>query len=309
MIICLGATPTVQRSMIFPRVMANSVNRARRVVEGASGKSVNVARVLRVLGEPALATGFVGGTRGRFLIGELDRAGVVHEFVHVQAQTRLCITVMEEQTRNHTELVEEAGAVTATDCQSLLEKLRELLDESQLLALSGSLPPGAPPDFYRRCIDMASGAGVKSVLDAAGQPLAEALPARPMLIKPNRQELSATLGRKLETDEELLEGMRQMIGRGIESIVVTMGSQGAVAMRGEQAWRIAIPKVEAINSIGSGDSFTAGLCAILARGGEFTEALRLGAACAVANALTLISGEVHRADVDRLLPQIAIQPW
>ena len=111
MIVCLGTTPTVQRSMIFQQVRTNAVNRAAEVLEAGSGKSVNVARVLSALGEEAVATGFLGGDRGAFLREDLDRAGVRHDFVTVPTRTRLCITVMDHATGNHTELVEEAAAV------------------------------------------------------------------------------------------------------------------------------------------------------------------------------------------------------
>src|SRR3954468_11346171 len=108
MILCVGTTPTVQRTMVFDRVAVDDVNRAAEVHEYASGKAVNVARVLTVLGEAALAAGFSGGRRGEVLLEDLTRAGVPHEFVMTAAQTRLCTTVIDRAAGTATELVEES---------------------------------------------------------------------------------------------------------------------------------------------------------------------------------------------------------
>src|SRR5258706_16300879 len=108
MILCVGTTPTVQRTMVLDRLVIDEVNRATEVHEHASGKSVNVARVLTVLGEAALAAGFFGGRRGDFLLQDMDQARIPHDFVRTTTQTRLCTTVIDRSTAQATELVEEA---------------------------------------------------------------------------------------------------------------------------------------------------------------------------------------------------------
>lgn len=104
MVICLGTTPAVQRVMIFDSLAIGEVNRARQVIEAAAGKSVNAAKVVHVLGSPALAMGFAGGNRGQFLCSELDRMGIAHDLVTVQPRTRLCVTLVDRGQATHTEL-------------------------------------------------------------------------------------------------------------------------------------------------------------------------------------------------------------
>src|SRR5687768_1732895 len=122
MIVCLGTTPTMQRTMLFDRVQLDGVNRATEVREYASGKSVNVAKVLRTLGHDALATGFLGGARGELLRQHLERAGIRTAFVTVAAPTRLCTTVIDRATGQVTELVEEAARLEPADWQALARK-------------------------------------------------------------------------------------------------------------------------------------------------------------------------------------------
>src|SRR5688572_14529013 len=111
MIVCLGTTPVLQRSMVFDRVTPDGVNRATAVYDYASGKSPNVARVLHTLGEDVIATGFAGGDRGAALLRDLDRAGIRNEFVLVDAPTRQCVTVIDRDSGTATELVEESAPV------------------------------------------------------------------------------------------------------------------------------------------------------------------------------------------------------
>src|SRR4051812_39779838 len=111
MIICLGPTPAVQRVMRFDRLVIDAVNRSDDIAEGAAGKSVNVAKVVKSLGQTPIALGFVGGKRGQFLCSELERLAVRHDFVSLKPQTRLCITVIDQAAGQHTELVEESSAV------------------------------------------------------------------------------------------------------------------------------------------------------------------------------------------------------
>jgi tagatose 6-phosphate kinase len=285
MILTLGPTPALQRTMIFERLTVDAVNRAGEVRQGASGKSINVARVLRSMGREVLATGFLGGQSGGDMRRDMDLAGLRHDFVEVVPATRLCITLVDRTAATATELVEESAAVAPSDYEALLKKLDQLLPEAAVLVLSGSLPPGAPGDFYRRCIE-SGGEGVKVILDTCGDPLVEALEARPLVVKPNRRELAETFGVDPEDEVGVRRAMVEAVRRGAGWVIATMGAEGALLSDGRRFWRLHVPPIQAVNPIGSGDAFAAGLAAALSDGREVPYACRLGAACAAANALT-----------------------
>ena len=147
MILCLGLTPTVQRSMTFERVSIDEVNRAVDVKDYASGKSPNVARILRTLGADPLAVGFAGGDRGKFLLDDLAKAGVNTDFVTIPESTRLCTTVIDQSNGAATEWVEEHAAVSPASWAELDRKLRTLLPRSKTWIFSGLLPPGRAAGF------------------------------------------------------------------------------------------------------------------------------------------------------------------
>ncbi len=301
MLLTLGPTPALQRTMAFDRLTRDAVNRAAQVRQAASGKSINVARVLRTLGHATLATGFLGGDTGRQIRADLDAAAIAHDFVEVAPPTRLCITLVDRSDATATELVEEAAPLPAAAYDALLEKLNALLPRATLLILCGSLPPGAPPDFYRRCLEQASGKQV--ILDTRGAPLLQALPARPFLVKPNRRELADTFNIDPADESAIQTAMRQLIHRGAQWALVTMGAAGALLTDGRQFWRLHVPTIRPVNPIGSGDAFAAGLAAALSQGQSVSDACPFAAACAAANALSDQAGFLHPADLSSLQSQ------
>src|SRR5689334_17346200 len=123
MILCLGTTPTVQRTMTFAKLTIDAVNRAIEVRESASGKSLNVARVLHTLGEDPLATGFLGGDTGQFIREDLSRSGIAHDFVTVRPRTRTCMSVIDQSVGTATELIQESSEVEADAWDRLREKI------------------------------------------------------------------------------------------------------------------------------------------------------------------------------------------
>lgn len=294
MILCVGTTPVMQRTMTFTRLQIDAVNRAADVRETASGKSINVARVAHTLGADVVATGFLGGSRGAFIRSDLDAAGIAHDFVSVQPNTRMCVTMIDHGGGTATELIEESQEVEPSAWDLLREKVGQLLPRARVTVLSGTLTPNAPQDFYAWCVGQASARGVKSIVDATGQPLREALKVKPFLVKPNRSELTATFGDNLSAT------------LGADWVIVTSGKDGISLSDGKASWRMKAPPVKAISAIGSGDSLAAGVATGLLRGQSMLEACRLGVACGAANAMLPVAGYLRREDVDAIVPRVEV---
>ena len=306
-ILCLGTTPAVQRVMIFRKLTLDAVNRATMTLDGAAGKSVNVAKVLKVLGEQPLATGFLGGERGKLLQQDLEAKGIESDFVTVSTPTRQCITVIDESAGTQTELVEESLPVGAADFEKLGAVIRRRLPECQAMVMSGTLVTGGPANLYFECTQLAENAGALSVVDGQGKALLEALPAKPGLVKPNRSELAATVGHQLHDDAAVRKAMRELRERGAQRVVVTAGKAATLAFDGKNFWQVVSPRLKAVNPIGSGDAFTAGLVSRLLHGDDLGEACRWGSAAGAANALTPMPGEVNREDVERLAGEVEVR--
>ena len=308
MILCIGTTPAVQRVMVFRKLTLDAVNRAATTLDGIAGKSVNVAKVLQALGEHPVATGFLGGDRGEYVRALLEAQGIELDFVAVTARTRQCVTLLDPSAGTHTELVEESQPVAAADYEELMRVIGRRVKGCRAVVMSGTITPGVPATLYFQGTQLAHQAGAISVVDAQGAALIEALGARPGLVKPNLPELAATVGRELTDEASVLGAMRELCERGAQRVVITAGKEPSLAFDGQRGWRIHPPRIDAKNPIGSGDAFTAGLVWRLLRGEDLGEACRWACAAGAANALTMMAGEVHRHDVERLVEGVRLEP-
>ena len=308
MILCIGTTPAAQRVMVFRKLRLDAVNRAVRTLDGAAGKSVNVAKVLKALGEHPMATGFLGGDRGEYVRALLEAREIEMDFVAVTPRTRQCVTLLDPSAGTHTELVEESQPVAAADYEELMRIIRRRVEGCRAVVMSGTITPGGPVDLYFHGTQLAREAGAISVVDAQGAALSEALRASPGVVKPNLPELAATVGRELIDEAAVMCAMRELCERGAQRVVVTAGKEPTRAFDGQSWWRVHSPRVSAVNPIGSGDAFTAGLVWRLLRGEGFGEACRWACAAGAANALTELAGEIHRIDVERLVEHVRAEP-
>ena len=306
-ILCIGATPAAQRVMVFPRLTVDAVNRALVTEDGAAGKAVNVAKVLKILGAEPVAMGFLGGERGAKIRSILQQRQIQTEFLEVPAPTRECITVIDEASGTHTELVEESKPLDATDYDALTGAVNRRMKSCSAMVMSGTLTPGAPADFYFRCAQFANEAGALTVIDAHAAPLEVALKAAPALVKPNRAELGSMLGSELRTETDVAAAMRELHQRGAKQVVITAGKDAGLAFDGQDFWRIVAPMIKPVNPTGSGDAFTAGLTWRLTEGDTLHEACRWAAACGAANALTLMPGDLNPHGLAQLAQDVRIQ--
>jgi tagatose 6-phosphate kinase len=306
MILCIGTTPAAQRVMRFARLELDAVNRAQETTDSIAGKSINVAKVLHELGAQPFAVGFAGGDRGRELLQALSIRGIQNQFVEVPARTRQCITVLDQSSHTVTELVEESRPVDQEHYQALLAIITRLLPGCRAVVMSGSLTPGAPVEFYRHITEAANANTALSIVDAQGASLVQALTAHPGLVKPNRQELAATVMRPLKQDSEVIEAMREVHQRGAARVVVTAGKAPTLALDGEHLWRIEAPGIQVVNPIGSGDAFTAALVWRLLEKCSLGEACRWAAAAGAANALGELPGELKRTQVEELAKRVTV---
>jgi tagatose 6-phosphate kinase len=310
MIVCIGLTPTVQRTMIFDVFRVGEVNRARATYVTASGKGVNVARVITRLGGVARAFQILGGDSGRFVAQTLEREGVAHQTVwaHDDAPTRTCTTLL-SAADGATELVEEAQPVDPHDRALLRAAAQSALLEARAVCLSGSLPPGIDASFYAETVAEANRLGIPVVVDTQKAPLLATLAARPFLVKPNREEAAVTLGFALtgDGDRDARTAVDKLVEAGAAWALVSLGRDGSLLGNGQEFWRIVPPEVTAVNPIGSGDSLAAGfLYALTERGMTVPDACVFGTACGAANCLTPTSGVVNPADVERLLADVKL---
>jgi tagatose 6-phosphate kinase len=280
------------------------VFRPREMTATAGGKGLNVARVCHLLGETVVATGFLGGGSGRIIARKVRESGIGAAFTRINGESRICIAVMDPKNHTSTEVLEAGPTITPFECETFINHYRGLLEDCQVVTASGSLPQGAPSDFYRKLIAEAKTQNIPFILDTSGAALPEGIGGLPYMIKPNREEVGKLLSLDPDTLEAQAAAVWQLRQKGIELPCITLGKDGCVVGLAEGVYHLYGPALEVLNTVGSGDSFVAGCAAGIARNLPPVEIIRLGMACGMANTQFLETGMISPELVERFLPQI-----
>lgn len=279
MIYTVTCNPALDLAVRLDGLQIGGLNRTAGATLVAGGKGVNVSRVLGELGERNVALGFVAGGNGVMLESALQQMGVETAFIRLpEGQTRINVKLYGE---TETELNAPGPVVRRQQIEGLLSELSRLKDDT-LLCLCGSLPPGMGADSYARML--AAVTGVRTVVDTSGEALLCALSERPWLVKPNRDELAALVGRGLPTLDDVIEAAEWLRGKGAQNVLVSLGKDGALlCAEGKRLYQPA-PDGKVIGTVGAGDSLVAGFAAGWQRHADMAQALRLGVACGSATA-------------------------
>ena len=305
----VSLNPAIDKIAAVDRLEPGRIHRPEMLASVPGGKGLNAVRAARHLGLPADVVTVVGGHAGEWLASELDIRGVRHWLVWVDGETRTCLSVLDRETGELTEFYEEGLTLPEDRWPSVEAALGEALAAGAggtVVLLAGSLPPGAPPDAYRRLAVVAQEAGSRVVVDVGGPALDAALDARPWLVKINAAEASETTGLATRDQTGVRAAAHVLRDRGADVVLVTMGVDGAVLATPDGDWVLGPPPERGSYSVGSGDALLGGLVVALARGADLPEAARHGSAAAAANALMPGQGELDPADVERLLPGCAL---
>ena len=287
MILCVNANAAIDKTVVVPGFHLNGIQRPEWVRLSPGGKGCNVARALKRLGGEPVVSGWVGGHAGAFIEEGLKAEGIGTAFVQVPFESRTCLSIVDPQAPSLTELYERGEAVSEADVARLVEAFAENVGRYEAVTLSGSLPPGAPPDLYATLIGAARAAGVPVLLDSSGVGLAQGLPARPDVVKPNVHEFEELTGATLRTPLEVADAALEWSARMGCRMIVSMGAEGAVAVEDAKAWLVTPPAIELVSAVGSGDSLVAGSILGLTRGEPLPTAVARGVAAGAANALSL----------------------
>lgn len=282
------------------------VNRVKKCTNTAGGKGLNVAKVAKICGEEVVAGGFAGGHAGAYVEDMLKAEGVTNNFVHTKNETRSCINILAAD-GSSTELLEPGAEVYPEEIQDFLDKFPEIVEKSDVITISGSVPKGIGTDMYGKLIEMAKEKGKKVILDTSGALLKEGILAKPTMIKPNTDEIEALLGISVKNRAEIIASAKKLKEMGIEVVVVSLGKDGALVVCEDGVYQGKPPKIETVNTVGCGDSMVAAFAVGFARGYSMEETLRYAVAVSAANALTMATGNYKPEDRDEILPRVTIE--
>jgi 1-phosphofructokinase/tagatose 6-phosphate kinase len=271
------------------------------------GKGVNVARAIKRLGQPVIATGLAGGTTGTRIVDALNDEAILNGFVRVREEARTNTAVLDPTTGVHTEINERGPAVSRQELELFREKLLYLAKGASMCVFAGSLPRGIEPDAYAALIREVKRQGVLTIVDTDGEPLRAAVRAEPDLISPNELEAEELVGHEFNDDDDRAQAVVQMRRMGANEAIMTVadGCYAQLLKDGTPTlYRVRVEEQETRSAIGSGDAFLAGYVAARYSGRSPVECLRFGVACGAESTQHFGAGMIDPTRAERLLAEV-----
>ncbi|MCQ2454427.1 MAG: 1-phosphofructokinase family hexose kinase, partial [Clostridia bacterium] len=272
--------PCTDRTLQIPQLIPGEHHVVQSIIENAAGKGIDVNAVLAHIGVPTLAIGFEFSRGGEGIRRFLEEEGIPFRFHAIEGEQRVNTKVFDLAARQMTEINCKGPKLDSAEGDAFLKLLEEVLPETAVLVVCGSVPPGLSPDLYRRAIELAHAQGIPCVLDATGPLLVEGLKANPDVIKPNIGELELLLGKKLNGTAECVAACRELTAQGVGTVCLTLGKDGAIMVSNDEVWFSEGLDIAVRGAQGAGDSVVAGICAAMLKTQDRGEWLRSGVAAA-----------------------------
>jgi len=284
MIYTITLNPALDREMTVPEIDLDHVLRAKSIQIDFGGKGFNVSRALLALGVESTTLGFIGGAIGEQMIMGLAQLGMRTDFVRVQGETRINLSVVDTNHTHYIKVNEPGPLVTDIEGTTMLDKISSRVRKGDWWILAGSTPPGIQPAFVTEIIQRIQQAGAFAVLDMEGACLQEGCASKAFLVKPNAVEAGELIGNQISTIHDALGALPQIHRMGAKQVAISLGKAGAVYSDGSHAWWAEPPLIEQRNPIGAGDAMLAGMVWALHMDLGGREVLRWGVACGAAAA-------------------------
>jgi 1-phosphofructokinase/tagatose 6-phosphate kinase len=312
-IVTVTLNVAIDRTLTVPNFQIGQRHRASEWLTLAGGKGINVARALKALDVPVVATGLAGGRTGMRVLEELQNEAILNDLVRIADESRTSTVVIDDIPLGTTvtEVYEWGPSVAPEELETLWEKLRYLSRSAIAVVFAGSLPRGIDAGFYGEAIRDLNRRDVKTVLDTEGLPLRRGVEAEPYLVTPNQSEAEALVGQEFHDPDDFAMALDAIAEIGARNVILTHDT-GAFALfrekRRPKRLAAVAPRLEPRSTVGAGDVVLAAfLAARLADGRSPEDALRLAVAAGAASTQTVGAGRFDPREVTRILPTVEVE--
>jgi 1-phosphofructokinase family hexose kinase len=309
MIVTVTLNAALDRTLTVPNFQRGQRHRASQGLTLAGGKGINIARALKLLGVPVVATGLVGGRTGIRIVEELTSEAILNDFVRIEDESRTSTAVVDPTAPSYTEINEWGPAVRPEELEMLRDKLDYLAQGADAAVFAGSLPRDVDEGFYGEVIRDLNRAGVKTVLDSEGQPLVLGVQAEPNLVSPNQNEAEGLVGQEFNEVDDFVVGLDAIAERGARNVLITQPSGCFALLREERRthrFRATAPSIDPVSAVGSGDVLLAAFLAAQLKGESAEDALRVAVATGTASTLEVGAGRFEQRELGRLAGAVEV---
>ena len=310
MIITVTLNAAIDKTLAVPNFRLGRRHRAVEQTAMAGGKGVNVARALRGLGQPVIATGIAGGPTGTRIVEHLTEEGILNDFVRIREESRTSTAVIDPTSGEQTEINERGPQVSEGELELFVDKLLYLAKGAAVCVFAGSLPRGVDAGLYGRLIEEMRRLGVTTLIDSEGEPLLMATRGAPDVVTPNEIEAEGLVGHEFADEDDRRRALGEMVEMGAREAIMTL-ADGCLAVLGDgtdrSLYRATLEPLEPVSSVGSGDAFLAGFVAARYGGRDPDRCLRFAVACGAESTQHFGAGQLDPRDVERLVSEVQVE--
>jgi 1-phosphofructokinase family hexose kinase len=309
-IVTVTLNAALDRTVTVPNFQRGHRHRASQGLTLAGGKGINIARALKRLGAPVVATGLAGGRTGTRIVEELTAEAILNDFVRIADESRTTTAVVDPTSSSYTEIVEWGPHVEPEELETLMEKLHYLANGAEAVIFAGSLPRGVADGFYAEAIRDLKRRNVQSVLDSDGQPLRLGTEAEPFLVTPNQPEAEGLVGQEFSDDDDFLMALDAIADTGAQNVLITHEAGCVGRFREERRvrrFRALAPRLEALSAVGSGDTLLAGFIAARVEGRSTEDSLRNAVAAGAVSTLEVGAGRFQPRELGRVASEVRVE--
>jgi 1-phosphofructokinase/tagatose 6-phosphate kinase len=310
MIVTVTVNAAIDKSLSVPNFQPGRRHRTVEQRTMAGGKGVNIARTLKALGQPVIATGFAGGATGTQIVERLTEESILNDFVRIREESRSNTSVLDPTTGEQTEINERGPSVSEHEVELFRDKLVYLARGAAIVVFAGSLPREVEPEIYATLIREVERMEVTTVIDTDGEPLRQAVRAEPDVVSPNVLEAEELVGHEFGEQERSLV-VREIAALGAREAIMTVpdGCFAQILVDGRPSMRRArIDRREPIATRGSGDAFLAGYVAARYEGRAPDQCLRFAVACGAESTARMGAGLIDPREARRLMGDVELSP-
>jgi 1-phosphofructokinase family hexose kinase len=309
-IVTVTLNAALDRTLTVPNFQLGHRHRASQGLTLAGGKGINVARALKRLDVPVVATGLAGGRTGTRIVEELTSEAILNDFVRIADESRTSTAVVDPTAGTYTEINEWGPHVEEEELMMLLDKLNYLSRAAEVVVFAGTLPRGVEDSFYAEAIRDLNRRHVRAVLDSEGPPLRLGVEAEPFLVTPNQREAEGLVGQELGDDEDYTMALDRIADMGARNVLITSDTSSFGLFREERrrvCLRAVAPPVEPISAVGSGDVLLAAFLAARVNERPLEDALRSAVAAGAASTLEVGAGRFEPREAGRLTKKVELK--
>ena len=273
MIYTVTFSPSIDLYTDIKELKIGEINRSNNPKYIVGGKGINVSILLKKHGIESICTGFLGGFTGKYIRDELDRMGIIHDFVNISDISRINIKI---NSKDETAINLPVTKITTEEILTLFNKLRAL-NKGDFVLFCGAFPAELELEPFLALLNDFNNKGIYFIIDTTKAFLKESIAFHPFLIKPNKDELEELYELKNNYDVDMYA--KQLIIDGAQNAIVSLGQDGAILTNKNICYHINAPKGDVISTVGAGDSLLGGFLYSYINGYDIKESAKYGVLC------------------------------